>query len=152
MFHPPVKSKASGEESMEVHEIMQTDVAVLSPRASLREVADLMHERDVRHVPVLEGGEIVGIVSDRDVRCYLTELYRSEPESTPSSARKIIPVREVMQSKPIAVDASADVREVIDLLLDYKIGAVVVSDLEGHLQGIVSYEDVLRGLREESFD
>ncbi len=137
---------------MEVHEIMQTDVAVLSPRASLREVADLMHERDVRHVPVLEGGEIVGIVSDRDVRCYLTELYRSEPESTPSSARKTIPVREVMQSKPIAVDASADVREVIDLLLDYKIGAVVVSDLEGHLQGIVSYEDVLRGLREESFD
>jgi acetoin utilization protein AcuB len=137
---------------MEVHEIMQTDVAVLSPRASLREVADLMHDRDVRHVPVLEGGQVVGIVSDRDVRCYLTELYRSEPEITPSSARKAIPVREVMQSKPVAVDASADVRDVIDLLLDFKIGAVVVSDTEGHLQGIVSYEDVLRGLREESFD
>ena len=137
---------------MEVNEIMQTDVAVLSPRASLREVADLMHDRDVRHVPVLEGGQVVGIISDRDVRCYLTELYRSEPESTPASARKSIAVREVMQSKPVAVDASADVSEVIDLLLDFKIGAVVVSDAEGHLQGIVSYEDVLRGLREQPFD
>ena len=137
---------------MEVHEIMQTDVAVLSPRASLREVADLMHDRDVRHVPVLDGGQVVGIVSDRDVRCYLTELYRSEPETTAISARKAIPVREVMQSKPVAVDASADVRDVIDLLLDFKIGAVVVSDTEGHLQGIVSYEDILRGIREESFE
>lgn len=134
---------------MEVNEIMQTDIAVLTPRASLREVAELMHDRDVRHVPVLDAGQVVGIVSDRDVRCYLTELYRSEPESTPAAARKTIPLGEVMQTKPISVDPSTDVREVIDLLLEFKIGAVVVSDTEGHLQGMVSYEDVLRSFRDE---
>ena len=134
---------------MEVQEIMRTDVAVLTPRASLRDAADLMHERDIRHIPILDGGQVVGIVSDRDVRCYLTELFRSEPETIPAQSRKSTPLREVMQSKPIAVDPSADVGEVIDLLLDFKIGAVVVSDSEGHLRGIVSYEDVLKALRDE---
>jgi len=134
---------------MEVQEIMCTDVAVLTPRSSLRDAAELMHDRDVRHIPILDGGQVVGIVSDRDVRCYLTDLFRGEPETIPAQSRKSTPLREVMQSKPVAVDPSADVGEVIDLLLDFKIGAVVVSDSEGRLQGIVSYEDVLKAVRDE---
>lgn len=134
---------------MEVNEIMQTDVAVLEPNASLSEASDLMHDKDIRHVPVIEGGQVIGIVSDRDLRLYLADLFRSEPETTPDLARKSLTLRQIMQAKPITVDASADVRDVIDMLLEYKIGAVIVTDPEGHLQGIVSYEDVLRGLREQ---
>ena len=134
---------------MEAQEIMQPDVAVLEPHASLLDVSNLMHERDVRHVPVLEGGQVVGIVSDRDVRCYLSDLFRGEPETTPSAARKTLTLRQVMQTKPITVDASTDVRDIIDLMLEYKIGAVVVTDTEGHIRGIVSYEDVLREVRDQ---
>ncbi|MFO0416093.1 MAG: CBS domain-containing protein [Pseudomonadota bacterium] len=133
---------------MEAHEIMQTDVAVLEPQASLRQASEVMHDRDVRHIPVLEGGQVVGIVSDRDLRCYLSDLFLSEPESIPDAARKTLTVRQVMQAKPITVDADADLQEVIDCLLEFKIGAVVVTDTLGHLRGIISYEDVIRAARD----
>jgi CBS domain-containing protein len=91
---------------------------------------------------------VVGIVSDRDLRCYLSDLFLSEPESIPDAARKALTVRQVMQAKPITVDADADLQEVIDCLLEFKIGAVVVTDTLGHLRGIISYEDVIRAARD----
>lgn len=133
---------------MEAHEVMQRDVAVLTPSASLRDASDLMHRNDVRHLPVLEHGQVVGIVSDRDLRCYLSELFTSEPETTPAAARKTLTVRQVMQTKPVAVDPDSDLQEVIECMLEFKIGAVVVTDTEGHLRGIISYEDILRAARD----
>lgn len=133
---------------MEVNEIMHTDVAVLTPQASLRDVADLMRDRDIRHVPIVESGKVVGIVSDRDIRLYVADLFQSQGEPPLEASRKALTLRNIMQSKPVQVDPSADVDEVVDLLLEYRIGAVLVSDTQGTLRGIVSYEDVLRAYRD----
>jgi acetoin utilization protein AcuB len=129
---------------MEAQQIMQTDIAVLEPGASLLDVSDLMHDRDVRHVPILEHGQVVGIISDRDLRCYLSDIYIREPESTSGQSRRTLTVRNIMQSKPISVLPDSDVSEVIDCMLEFKIGAVVVVDTQARLRGIISYEDVLR--------
>ena len=133
---------------MEAHEIMQSDVVVLEPSATLRDASDLMHSNDIRHVPVLEHGQVVGILSDRDIRCHLSELFLSEPESTPAVARKSLTVRQVMQSKPITVEPDSDIQDVIESMLDFKIGAVIVANADGRLQGVISYEDVLRAARD----
>jgi acetoin utilization protein AcuB len=127
---------------------MHRDVAVLDPNASLREASDIMHDRDVRHLPVIDAGQVVGIVSDRDLRCYLSELFVSQPETVPTQARKTLTVRQIMQAKPVTVDPTSDIQDVIECMLDFKIGAVVVTDTEGHLRGIISYEDVLRAARD----
>ena len=133
---------------MEVNEIMHTDVAVLTPQSSLRDVAELMRERDVRHVPIPESGKIVGIVSDRDIRLYVADLFQSQGETQTETNRRTLTIRNIMQTKPLQVDPSADVSEVVDLLLEYRIGAVLVSDSQGTLRGIVSYEDILRAYRD----
>lgn len=133
---------------MEVNEIMHTDVAVLTPQSSLKDVADLMRDRDIRHIPIVEGGRVVGIVSDRDMRLYVADLFESRGETSVEASRKALTIRNIMQSKPVQVDPSADISEVVDLLLEYRIGAVLVSDTQGALRGIVSYEDVLRAYRD----
>jgi acetoin utilization protein AcuB len=133
---------------MQASEIMNSEAVVVGPNASIKDASELMHIHDIRHLPVVESGQVVGVVSDRDLRCYLSELYLSEPETTPAAARKTITVRQIMQSKPVSVGPEADLDEVIDSLLDYKIGAVLVSDAEGHLRGVISYEDVIRSIRE----
>jgi acetoin utilization protein AcuB len=133
---------------MEASEIMQREVSVVSPQASLRDANEMMHDNDIRHLPVVEGGQVVGIVSDRDLRCYLSELFLSEPETTPAVARKTITVRQVMQTKPVMLEPESDIQEVIDCMLEFKIGAVLVTDTEGHLRGVISYEDVIRAARE----
>ncbi len=127
---------------------MQRDIAVLDPGASLRAASELMHDNDVRHIPIVEQGHVVGIISDRDLRCYLSDLFLSEPETTPATARRTLTVRQIMQPKPVAVEPESDLSEVIECILDFKIGAVVVTDTEGRLCGIISYEDILRAARE----
>jgi hypothetical protein len=56
------------------------------------------------------------IVSDRDLRCYLSELFRSEPEATPASARKTLTIRQIMQAKPVSVEPDSDLQEVIECI------------------------------------
>ena len=89
------------------------------------------------------------MLSERDLRGFLEELYQSTGETSDGFRHKNISIREVMQNKPLTVDPSADVVEVIDLMIENKVGAVVVADELGQLRGIVSYEDILKLAREQ---
>ena len=131
---------------MEINEIMNRHVVCLPSHSPVTDATDLMHRHNIRHIPVLDDGEAIGIVSDRDLRAYIGEIYRS---ATALQPRQTLTLRDVMQSNPIAVDPSADIAEVIDTMLDNKIGAVVVADSVGNLRGIVSYEDILKYVRDE---
>jgi CBS domain-containing protein len=137
---------------MEVNEIMQRGVTCLDSHSSIVDASDLMMTKSIRHVPIMERGEVVGIVSDRDIRSYLPETSLSLEESGGERRRKTLTLRNVMQTQPIAVYPSTELDEVIDLLLENKVGAVLVVDSERHLRGIVSYEDILRWAREKLFE
>jgi len=137
---------------MEAHEIMQRRVECLDSHSSILDANDLMLSRSIRHIPVLERGEVVGIVSDRDVRSYLPETALSLEESAPERRRKTLTLRSVMQTQPLTIDPSTELDEVIDTLLENKVGALLVVDTGGTLRGILSYEDILRWAREKLFD
>lgn len=62
-----------------VSEVMSKDLLTVEPGTSLREAAAIMTERWVRHLPVLEGGRLVGIVSQRDLAGVLAGAL-NEPE------------------------------------------------------------------------
>lgn len=133
---------------MEVSEIMERKVLSLPPGATLLEAAELMHEKNIRHIPVVAHNEVVGLLSERDLRSYLEEVYRSSQETKEGIRRKSLTIADVMHAKPITVDPSLDVAEAIDLMLENKVGALIVADSLNQLRGIVSYEDVLRNLRD----
>ena len=134
---------------MEAAEIMEKKVFSLGPGSSLLDAASLMHEHNVRHLPVVEHNEVVGILSERDLRGFLEELYESTQETSDGFRRKNISIREVMQNKPLTVDPSADLVDVIDLMIENKVSAMIVSDELGQLRGIISYEDILKLAREQ---
>ena len=134
---------------MEAAEIMERKVLSLGGTSSLMDAASLMHEHNIRHLPVVEHNEVVGILSERDLRGFLEELYESSQETDEGIRRKNISIREVMQLKPVTVEASADIVDVIDLMLENKVGAIVVADELGQLRGIISYEDILKVAREK---
>lgn len=134
---------------MEAAEIMQKKVVSVGAASSLLDAASIMHEKNVRHLPIVEHNEVVGILSERDLRGFLEELYQSTQETSDGVRRKNISIGEVMQNKPLTVDPSTDIVDVIDLMIDNKIGAVVVADELGQLKGIISYEDILKLAREQ---
>jgi acetoin utilization protein AcuB len=119
----------------------------VSPQSTIAEAWDVMRELDIRHVPVVENGALIGMLSDRDL-ARVGLLDRREPGGVESLRRKLgTPVIEVMSSDVVSIEPETDVSEIIGLLVEHKIGALpVVADGPG-VVGIVSYIDVLRAYR-----
>jgi acetoin utilization protein AcuB len=134
---------------MIARDLMTPDPLTVTPQASIAEVWDLMREVDVRHVPVVQAGALVGMLSDRDLaRVDMARLLKTEGAE---ALRKELatPIVRVMSSDVISVEPDTEVGDVIALLLDHKIGALPVVEAETReVLGIISYVDVLRALRD----
>jgi acetoin utilization protein AcuB len=112
--------------------------------ATVGEALGLLRELDVRHLPIVdEDGEVVGMLSDRDLRGLGLPWEPTER----TDGRFGILVSEVMSTDVLSVDADAAAHEIVDLMLEFKVGAVPVVDAENRLVGIVSYIDMLRWLQ-----
>jgi acetoin utilization protein AcuB len=133
---------------MIARELMTPDPLTVSPQATVAEVWDLMREADIRHVPVVAADGLVGMVSDRDLaRVDIGGLLKAEGTG-PLQAELAMPIVRLMNPVVIAVGPEADVDEVIELLINHRIGAVpVMLEETRQVLGIISYVDVLRALQ-----
>ena len=124
---------------MTASDVMTPDPETLSPEATLSEVWELMRERRIRHVPVIEDGVLVGMLSDRDV---LFAAAEGRVDRRGSVVR-------VMTSDVLAVEPDTELSEVIAIMLEGQVGAVpVVRAGTREVVGIVSYVDVLRAAQD----
>lgn len=132
---------------MIARELMTPDPLTVTPQASIAEVWDLMREADVRHIPVVQADGLVGMVSDRDLgRVDIARLLNVEGAGALRD-ELAMPIVGLMSSAVLTVGPEAEIGEVIDLLIEHKIGAVpVVREETREVLGIISYVDVLRGL------
>jgi len=85
-----------------VAEIMTRDVISVSSKASLKEAADIMSVHGVRHLPVIEGGKPVGMLSGRDIvsrQLWLTEAMKAAAEQAARLSRGLrsLEVREIIE-------------------------------------------------------
>ena len=126
-----------------VREIMKTEVTTLGRNDTLQLAQDIMTLGRVRHFPVLEDGELVGVMSQRD-------LYRASLGSVMKYGEKAqrefldtIAVKEVMKYPPVTIAPQASVQEAARLMLKEKIGCLPVLD-NGELVGIVTETDMLQ--------
>lgn len=133
---------------MIARDLMTPDPLTVTPQASVAEVWDLMREVDVRHVPVVQGGALLGMLSDRDLaRVDMARLLKVEGADA-LRQELATPIVRVMSSDVISVEPDTEVGEVIALLIDHKIGALpVVETGTREVIGIISYVDVLRALQ-----
>ena len=134
---------------MQVDEIMTDDVTTIEVTASIGDALALMEEHSIRHLPVVRGREIIGMISDRDVRGLGLSLVTDLESFDKLKGRLGQPVSGVMTGAVITVETTTDVGEVMDLFCEEKVGAVpVVEGSTQNLVGIVSTVDVLRALRD----
>jgi CBS domain-containing membrane protein len=127
---------------MKVKDLMIRDVATLDIGDELSLANDIMKLGRIRHLPVLEGKTLVGILSERDLfRSSLLEALGHEPTKT-RDVMKAIRIQDIMIRKLITVSPEADIKEAVELMLKHKIGCVpVVSG--GELLGLVTETDIL---------
>jgi CBS domain-containing protein len=130
-------------------DLMTPNPATVTPEATVAEAWDLMRELDIRHVPVVKDGNLVGMLSDRDL-VYLDVGRVLAAEGVDAVRRELgTPVVKVMTSDVIFVESEAELGDVVELLIENKIGAVpVVRPETREVVGIVSYIDALRALQD----
>jgi acetoin utilization protein AcuB len=123
---------------MLVKDIMTTTVVTIAPGQTVDEACGLMKKKNIRHLPVLEGDSVVGVVTDRDVLGASSSLMH-EPCS--SSKR----IAEVMSKPPVTADPLDPVESAAHTMRRLKIGClpVVAGDA---LVGIVTGIDLLDAL------
>lgn len=118
---------------MLVRDIMQSRVVTVTPQTAARDALRLLRARGIRHLVVLEGEGVVGIVSDRDVK-----QIAAQPERFAEWA-----VDDVMSGAVITADPTTPVEDAARLMLKEKISALPVTQ-DGKLVGIVTETDVMR--------
>jgi acetoin utilization protein AcuB len=106
----------------------------------------LMRLHRIRHLPVLDGHTLAGIISDRDLRWVLGQEFGGATRA--GAAALADRVGDVMTGAPVTVAPEADVLHAVDQLLDRRIGGLPVVNAAGVLVGIVTYVDVLRACRD----
>jgi acetoin utilization protein AcuB len=123
---------------MLIRDIMRSPAVSISPEITLQDAYRTMRERDIRHLPVVEGGKLVGVVTDRDLRLATSALVPSpvSPQSRVSA---------VMSMDPLTADPSDPVEDAARTMRERKIGCLPVMD-DGRLIGIVTGLDLLDAL------
>lgn len=128
---------------MKVRDWMSPKPHTLGPDATLGDAVGVMARHQIRHIPIVDEGRVVGIISDRDVKMALgpdavhLELAEIDPRQANGQLAWF------MTDGAVTVHADASLAEAGALLVERRIGALPV--MEGkHLVGVLSVVDVLR--------
>ena len=129
--------------SASVKDIMAKEVSTLGRNDTLDLADDVMALGRIRHLPVLDEGRVVGVVSQRDLFRSALAAALGYGERAQRMLLKTIRVKEVMSEPAIVVSPEATVQEAARLMIENKIGCLPVVDGQT-LVGIVTETDILR--------
>lgn len=127
---------------MKVVDVMTRNPLVMTPTETIGQADEVMAENRIRQLPVVEGGAMLGIITDRDIRSFLAQSSLVEPEERAKALKT--KVRDIMTAEPLTLAPDDELQEAVELLIDEKIGGIPVVDRAEGLVGIVTYVDVLR--------
>jgi acetoin utilization protein AcuB len=127
---------------MLVQDVMQRGVVVVSPETRLSEGMRLLQRRGIRHLPVLDQGKLVGIISDRDLKGAMLSAVLNRNDAETWAALDRLTAADVMMRAVVTIAPMFPVEEAARLMVTKKISALPVTE-DGRLIGIVTETDVL---------
>ena len=131
-----------------ISHIMTKNVATVQVSDDLHDVIDLVKKNHIRHVPVLEGHDVVGIISSTDInRLTFSSLFENQ-EGADEAILEMLGISQVMTQKPRTVEATLSIKEVAEILASEEYHALPVIE-NGQLAGIVTTTDVIKYLLEQ---
>jgi CBS domain-containing protein len=126
-----------------VTQIMMGSPVTLGPEDTLDLANDVISLGRIRHIPVVDAGRLVGLLSERDLMgAAASHVFRLKQKSK-SALLKSVLIRDVMKKRVVTVTPETSIKDAAHLMADKKIGCVpVVSD--GAIVGLVTTTDILR--------
>lgn len=126
-----------------VREIMMGSPVTLRPDDTLDLASDVISLGRIRHIPVVEKGQLVGIVSGRDLMGAATNHIFGLKQKSRSALLKSVLIKDIMKKHVVTMEPETPIKEAARVMADKKIGCVPVVS-EGSLVGLVTTTDILR--------
>lgn len=120
---------------MNVRDAMTRDPVSCEPSTTLRLVATIMLDHDCAAVPIVSSGEVVGIVTDRDIVCRAVARGWNAAE---------LPASAVMSAPLVVIHPDEDFEDAAQVMKENHVHHLPVIDAEGRLLGIVAQSDLGR--------
>ena len=124
---------------MKVRDVMSKDVQVARPTDTLQEVARRMTDGNFGFMPVADGDQLIGTITDRDI---VVRGLASGAETTST-------VLECLSRDPMTARADDDLKTVLDAMASRQIRRLPVLDKDGRLVGVVSLGDLSTRVKEK---
>ena len=132
-----------------VSHIMTSNLTTVNINNSLREVREIFHTQGIRHLPVVSGEEVVGILSETDIkRLSFGSTFGEDHANADEAVFDMLSISQVMRENPKTVDQNETIRDVAETLASAEFHALPVTD-NGKLVGIVTTTDLIKYLLEQ---
>lgn len=128
---------------MRVRDTMTPDPLTVPQQATIGEALDLMVRNEIHELPVVDDNDLVGIITERDLRALLGPGIKIGDLSEVPQQRLDMGVDQVMSSVVHAVQLDQGLGEAARILADLRVGALPVLNATGTLVGILSVTDLL---------
>jgi CBS domain-containing protein len=133
-------------ERTRVRDIMTSPAIVVPPETRVPAASALMRERGIRHLPVVENGRLVGIISRGDLREASISASANADTYEFNFLLNRLTVGRLMTRKVFTITADALVVDAAEMMTDNKIAGLPVVDPDGSVTGIVTESDLLKML------
>ncbi|OOG21488.1 histidine kinase [Thioalkalivibrio denitrificans] len=125
--------------SVPVDEFTTPDPITANEDMTIDDLRNLMEKHGIRHLPVVRGDRVVGVISDRNVRIV---------SGLPIAEKHQVRAADIMAADPLTVIATTPLDEVAYAMSENKVGSVIVNDEDGRFLGIFTASDALNALVE----
>ena len=123
---------------------MTPDVITITPETTLPEAHKLMTDYQIRRLPVVKDGRLVGIVTRGDIRGAEASDATSLSVWELNYLLSQLKIKGIMTRRSIVISQEATIDEAAQVMLKHKISGLPVVDLHGELVGIITESDIFR--------
>jgi acetoin utilization protein AcuB len=132
-------------DAMNVQEFMSKRVVTVEADDTLETMKEIFDKTGFHHLLVMDGKELSGVVSDRDLYHHLSPYLGTIIETDRDKAALQKRAHQVMQRDPPAISTSSSLRDVLDIFAEQKeVTCVAIVDYRGMPVGIVTWRDLLK--------
>jgi CBS domain-containing protein len=120
-------------DSMTANMYVISNLTFLDPSSTVYDAYEKMKKDQIHHIPVVENGEAIGIISDRDLQ-FVTLSGNSQE----------IKCKDIMTEAPLSVSTATPLAEVASMMIGKKVNSVLINNSEGKVVGIFTSTDALK--------
>jgi CBS domain-containing protein len=126
-----------------VRDIMGTKLVTISANERLSTVDDIMTLGRVRHIPVVQAGRLVGVVSQRDLLRASLSALSEHRDAERRAFLSVVEIARVMSTPPVVVTPEATIEQAAAIMAGKRIGCLPVLE-DDELVGMITETDILR--------